>query len=125
MSFESVNCTDYLTEKLWRILRTGMIPVVLQPNKANYIKIAPPGSFIHAEDFDFDAERLATYLNKVSLDFNEYRKYHLWKHEFNVVYSGVNTEKRRMCELCTKLNSEKSVIYYRKIAGWFNEGCRR
>lgn len=34
LSFESKNCSNYLTEKLWRILRTDMIPVVLQPAKS-------------------------------------------------------------------------------------------
>ena len=54
LSFESRNCTNYITEKLWRILRTNMIPVVIQPSREFYEQVAPPDSFIHAQDFDFD-----------------------------------------------------------------------
>ena len=125
LSFESVNCTDYLTEKLWRILRTNMIPVVLQPSKENYLRIAPPDSFIHAEDFDFDAKKLANYLDVVSSDIHEYHKYQKWKTDHDVVFSGEHCERRRLCELCTKLNTETSRIHYGNVADWFNDGCRR
>lgn len=65
-SFESKNCSNlYVTEKFYRILRHNIVPVLLQPNREFYEKIAPPNSFIHAQDFDFDPERLGLYLQKV------------------------------------------------------------
>lgn len=65
-SFESKNCSNlYVTEKFFRILRHNVVPVLFQPNRQFYEKIAPPNSFIHAQDFDFDAEKLAEYLHKV------------------------------------------------------------
>ena len=60
--------------------------------------------FIHAEDFNFDSAKLAEYLNLVSNDFTLYLKHHLWRLEEKPVYSANQCEKRRMCELCTKLN---------------------
>jgi len=102
-----------------------MIPVVIQPSKAVYSLILPPDSFIHAEDFDFDPEKLAEHLKIVSTDFNVYLKYHAWKFDFDVVFSAQQAEKRRLCELCTKLNEETSSIYYKSIANWFNDGCRK
>ncbi len=66
LSFESKNCSDiYITEKFFRMLRYDLIPVLLQPNREFYEKIAPPNSFIHAQDFDYDPERLGAYLTKV------------------------------------------------------------
>ena len=123
LSFESRNCSDYLTEKFWRILRTNMIPVVIQPSKENYNLIAPPNSFIHAQDFDYDAKKLAQHLELVSNDFNIYLKYHLWRLDYESVYSSKMSEKRRLCELCTKLNTETSIVYYDKITSWFNSAC--
>ncbi len=124
-SFESYNCKDYLTEKVWRILRTNMIPVVMQPSKANYNQILPPDSFIHAEDFDFDARKLAEHLKSVSTDFKLFLKYHAWKFDYDVVFSAAQAEKRRLCELCTKLNEETSSIHYENVVDWFNDGCQK
>lgn len=125
LSLESKNCTDYLTEKIWRVLRTNMIPIVFQPSKENYNQIVPPLSFIHAQDFDYDAKRLAQYLNVVSTDFRTYLKHHAWRFDYDVVYTAKHAEKRRLCELCSKLNTETSLIYYNKISEWFDRGCHK
>lgn len=123
LSFESRNCSDYITEKFWRVLRTGMIPVVLQPSKAAYARVAPPDSFIHAEDFDFDMVKLAVYLNKVSTVFETYIRHHKWKLDYDVVYAAAQTEKRRMCELCIKMNQETNKVYYTDVPKWFDSEC--
>ena len=44
LSFESKNCTDYITEKLWSILHAKMIPIVIQPAKKYYEYILPSDS---------------------------------------------------------------------------------
>lgn len=123
LSFESKNCSNYLTEKLWRILRTNLIPVVLQPSRQFYQLNAPPNSFIHAEDFDYDPVKLATYLKRVASNFELYFKHLEWKFYTDVVYSQTQCETRRFCELCTKLNTERNVIYYEKVSEWFNNNC--
>ena len=123
LAFESRNCTDYITEKMWRVLRTNMIPVVLQPGKEFYRQVAPPESFIHAEDFGFDMKLLAAYLHRVSTDFKTYLKHHAWKFEHEVVFTEERSERRRLCELCTKLNTESSEIYYGRVADWFESEC--
>ena len=123
LSFESKNCSNYITEKFWRILRHNLIPVVFQPNKVFYESMAPPGSFIHAQDFDYDPIKLGVYLNSVSKDFSLYKKYFQWKSEFENVFSGKKVEARRLCELCTLLNTERSSIYYESVSKWFNSDC--
>ena len=124
LSFESKNCSFYITEKFWSILRLGLIPVVIQPSKVFYEYIAPKDSFIHAEDFNFNPQKLAAYMNRVSNDFNLYSKYLLWKFNDNIAHSSRNCEGRRLCELCTKLNEETSKIYYKNTAEWFNNDCK-
>jgi hypothetical protein len=123
LSFESKNCTNYMTEKIWRILRTGLIPVVVQPAKVFYDMNLPADSFIHAEDFGYDPVRLAAYLDKVSNDLDLYYKHLEWKMHASVVYSGLTVERRRNCELCTRLNLEDRVVYYESVSKWFNYKC--
>lgn len=123
LSFESKNCTDYITEKMWRVLNAQMIPIVIQPAKKYYDLVLPKDSYIHAQDFDFSAAKLGDYLALVSNDFETYLKHHLWRLDYDVVYSGKQCEKRRLCELCTKLNKEKDLIYYDSVSKWFNRGC--
>jgi hypothetical protein len=100
-----------------------MIPVVIQPNKEFYELQAPPNSFIHAQDFDYDPQRLAKYLHEVSTNFDLYLKHLEWKMHLNVVFTAKQVEARRMCEFCTKLNTEKAAIYYEKISDWFGFQC--
>ena len=123
LSFESTNCTNYITEKFWRILRLGLIPVVIQPSKSIYNIVAPKDSYIHAEDFNFDSKRLADYLDRVSNDFTLYSKYFMWKQDYDIAYSAKHAESRRMCELCTLLNTENANIYYTSVSKWFNREC--
>lgn len=123
LSFESKNCTDYITEKLWRVLNAFMIPIVIQPSRQYYELVLPKDSFIHAEDFGFDPIKLAEYLRLVSSDFKVYLKHHLWRLDYESVYSAIQCEQRRFCEMCTKLNEEKNSIYYKHVSNWFNNGC--
>jgi hypothetical protein len=106
-------------------LNANAIPIVLQPAKNFYDLIAPPSSYIHAQDFDYDAAKLANYLKMVSNDFEEYFKYQKWRLDYDIMFANKQTEARRLCELCTKLNTEKSRIYYEKVSKWFNLGCIR
>ncbi|CAF3355950.1 unnamed protein product, partial [Rotaria sp. Silwood2] len=52
LAFESQSCRDYITEKFWRSLAYGTIPIVFGPHdKQSVEKIAPPNSFIYTGDF--------------------------------------------------------------------------
>lgn len=123
LSFESKNCSNYLTEKVWKMLHIGIIPVVIQPSKTFYEINLPPNSFIHAQDFDFNVEKLANYLNFVANDFDTYYRYLKWKDEYDVVFTSFQTERRRLCELCTRLNNQDSAIYYKSVSSFFNDKC--
>ena len=48
-SFENSLCSDYITEKFWKVLDYNVIPVVL--NGVNMTKFAPQNSYIDIKDF--------------------------------------------------------------------------
>ena len=123
LAFESANCSDYITESFWRSLEFGIIPVVFQPAKKYYEFVAPFHSFIHAQDFGFDMKRLAEYMVKVSSNFSLYLKYVEWKFKYKVLLKRI--QNYRICELCAKLNNERSTMYYESISNWFNKKCHR
>jgi hypothetical protein len=125
LAFENNNCTDYVTEKLWRSLNKNIIPIVLQPNRESYARyLVPFKSIIHLQDFDFDVRALSRYLYKVNSDFELYYSHLKWTSVYSQVYYSTEfLEPHRMCELCKKLNTHRSLVYYTKIADFFNSQC--
>ncbi|RNA30778.1 alpha-(1-3)-fucosyltransferase C-like [Brachionus plicatilis] len=124
-AFENQNCTDYITEKFWRSLDFNLIPIVFQPNKEYYEKIAPANSYIHFADFDYDSKKLSQYLNLVSKNLKIYEKFFEWKKYYKIVYQANYVEQLRFCEICEKLNNLDHQLYYDKISNWFNSQCFR
>lgn len=100
-----------------------MIPIVIQPSRELYEQVAPKNSFIHAQDFDFNVARLAEYLHSIATDFDKYMFHQRWRLESNAVHSMLKSEQRRLCELCTKLNTETDLVYYERVSEWFQHQC--
>jgi glycoprotein 3-alpha-L-fucosyltransferase len=126
LALESRNCTDYITEKFWRSLSHGLIPVVIQPPRHFYEKLAPPNSFIHAGDFSFNAQKLADFLTRVAGDAKLYASFSEWKRDYTPLHRGEYLEPLRICELCYKLNNEHrepAFSSYTSISSWFNSQC--
>lgn len=93
---ENSLCVDYITEKFWRTLEVGMVPVVY--GGADYGAVAPPNSYIDVRDFKSHNE-LVEYLKKVGNDPEEYAKYFEWKR----IYRVENTDCwKGWCELCRR-----------------------
>ena len=67
---------DYVTEKFFNILPYNVIPVVF--NGANMSAIAPPHSYINAEDFS-SVEQLAEYLQLVARNDSLFASYFWWR----------------------------------------------
>ena len=76
LSFENSLCTDYVTEKVYRILNLNVVPIVL--GYSNYSSFLPPHSFIDVRDFD-SPKKLASYLKMLSENDTEYNRYFAWK----------------------------------------------
>lgn len=122
LAFESQTCTDYITEKFWRTLALGAIPIVSGPIRDNFIRLAPPHSFIHIDDYKSDDE-LAKHLNLIGTNKNLFKKYHLWRRYYDVYHEGKDLEPYRFCELCYRLNTNKQRIWYENINQWFLDKC--
>lgn len=78
LSLENCCCDDYITEKFWRSLKLGMVPVVVGAPYEHYLKFAPPNSFIHMDMFDSMSE-LAAYLLELHTNDNLYKEYFKWR----------------------------------------------
>ena len=116
LSFENSLCVDYVTEKFFRPLQYGIIPVYYGHPTA--LKHTPPGSYINSKDFE-SPEALGKYLLYLDKDDEEYLKYFEWKKYYKL---QTDTTKLAWCALCTKLHTEslsKNRKTYESIADWF------
>ena len=123
LAFESQSCRDYITEKFWRSLAYGIIPIVFGPrNKQSLERIAPPNSFIYTGDFK-SLKNLAEHLNKINRNRTLFSEYHQWRRFYQVFYRPEDIEHYRFCELCYRLNTNQNRIYYKDINQFFLEDC--
>lgn len=127
LSLENSCCDDYVSEKFWRTLEMGVIPVVVGASREQYTKIAPPNSFIHVDQFASLAE-LAIHLTVISNDEDQYLEYFKWRNQGRiVVYSQevqyvVPLMEKTHCSLFqhylqTNRSEDKTVEYMGKR--WF------
>lgn len=123
LSFESQSCRDYITEKFWRSLAHGTIPIVFGPHdKHSLEKIAPPDSFIFAGDF-VSVSKLAEYLKEIDRNRTLYAQHHQWRRFYQVLWRPEDIEQYRICELCYRLNINQNRIYYQNLNDFFLEDC--
>ncbi len=121
LAFESTTIRlNYITEKFWRSLSLGIIPVVLGPKRQDYEQVAPPNSFIYAKDYS-NPETLAKHLHHVATNKDEYEKYHRWRIAYETNHRGQDLEPLRFCELCYRLNTNRDRIWYTNINKYFSE----
>ncbi|PIK54647.1 putative alpha-(1,3)-fucosyltransferase 6-like [Apostichopus japonicus] len=79
IAFENNCCSDYITEKFWKALAMlKLVPIVVGASKEDYQRVAPPHSFIYADDFD-SVRELARYIRKVATNKTLYNQYHHWR----------------------------------------------
>jgi glycoprotein 3-alpha-L-fucosyltransferase len=103
LAFENSNCPDYITEKFWRnALLHNMVPIALGASKADYLNVAPPHSFIHADDFNTSAE-LAVYLKLLDKNDALYNGYFEWKQQYRILKDSL------VCSLCEALHDEERL----------------
>ena len=110
LAFENSKCLDYITEKFFTALKTGMIPVVMGGlSKKDYEKIAPPHSYLHVDDFP-SPEDLMKRLHEISKDPLLYNSYFWWRSYYSAIvlynYPWSHSWRVPGCQLCEILNSE-------------------
>jgi alpha-1,3-fucosyltransferase len=114
LAFENSLCTDYVTEKFFNILDTGMIPIVY--GGADYRAMFPPYSFIDVQDFP-SIQKLAEYITSVSRNPSHLAKYFEWRKGYSVVF---NKWLPGYCEICEKLISNKERMTISRIRNTYN-----
>ncbi|PIK42455.1 hypothetical protein BSL78_20684 [Apostichopus japonicus] len=88
LAFENSCCEEYISEKFWKVLSTGVsIPVVIGAKKEDYKRLGPPNSFIHVDDFN-SMQELASYLQKVANNSVTYNSFFKWKKFGTVSQTG-------------------------------------
>jgi alpha-1,3-fucosyltransferase len=113
LAFENSFCPEYVTEKLFRPLRAGAVPIVL--GGAHYSQYAPPHSYIKALDYNSPKE-LADYLIQLEKNRKLYARYFEWRKYFKVETRPNDS----WCQLCAMLN-DKSLPpkSYENISKWW------
>ena len=76
LAFENSICTDYITEKVYRIYQTEMIPVVY--GGGNYTKLTREGTYINIMDYK-SPKHLAEYLLALEKNETQFLDYFHWK----------------------------------------------
>lgn len=116
---------DYVTEKLFNILKYPLIPVVL--GGANYSSFLPPNSYIDATNLK--PETLASLLHSIGSNETAYRKYFDWKQNSHVEGDSMAI---LFCELCRWMQlkqgqSSDSAKTAEQINRWFfnDTACRQ
>jgi hypothetical protein len=118
LSFENSLCLDYITEKFWRALNWTVVPVAMGGvSIEDYLKVAPPHSFIHVSQFSSVSE-LADRLKYLMNNHEEYNKYLEWTREY---YAEVALSRHdtacQLCELAHAETEEKSTL---QLTQWLN-----
>ncbi|XP_055691885.1 alpha-(1,3)-fucosyltransferase C-like isoform X1 [Lutzomyia longipalpis] len=116
LSFENSLCKDYLTEKVFNIMRYSVVPVVY--GGANYSQHLPPHSYINANDFD-TATELANYLTYLRSNITAYVQYFWWKKYYKTIVSGKIYN--NLCDKLHDLPDNHTGKFYDNIKTWWEK----
>jgi len=99
LAFENSLCPEYITEKVWRALEQGVVPIVL--GGADYNTYLPKHSYINVKDFTSPSE-LAKYLKVLDLNDTLYNEYFDWTKSYTC-HSDVPATSLA-CNMCRHAN---------------------
>ena len=115
LSFENSLCYDYMTEKVFRYMFSGLVPVVR--GGVNYTKFLPPHSFINTADFK-SPKHLGEYLLYLHKNHTAYLEYFQWRN-----YYYLDGRTKPLCELCKRLsNPSEYANLYKNVFSWWHHG---
>ncbi|CAK9302622.1 unnamed protein product, partial [Gordionus sp. m RMFG-2023] len=150
LAFENSNCVHYITEKFFRALSIGSVPVVFGARYSDYVKIAPPLSFIFVASPL--ARKAARVKGKQSQNLSipninpEIPKNHPYFHSNNIIeltkyllkldsndtlyneyhawreeYIIVGKKNKHLCSICKHLHLKDIPNKSYKISDWWNK----
>ena len=93
-----------------------VVPVVMGAAPEDYLKVAPPHSYIHVDEFSSPRE-LAAYLLELDADDSRYNAYFLWKGTGHFI----NT--KFWCRVCAMAHAaERHAMWYTDVGEWIQNG---
>ncbi|XP_074484257.1 4-galactosyl-N-acetylglucosaminide 3-alpha-L-fucosyltransferase 9-like [Sebastes fasciatus] len=116
LSFENSIYKDYITEKVYKPMMLGTVPVALGPQRQNYEEYIPPDSFIHVDDFSTPKE-LAERLLYLDQNHTEYMRYFRYTSRYKVKFSKFGIE--HSCKTCKYLQNHKEYQAVHDLNKWF------
>ncbi|KAL1254795.1 hypothetical protein QQF64_012856 [Cirrhinus molitorella] len=116
LAFENSIHKDYITEKAYRPLVLGTVPVVLGPPRENYEKLIPGNAFIHVDDFSSPKE-LAEHLKLLDQNEDLYRQYFTWREHY--VTSKTRFGFDHACQACDYIRRHKNYRVVNDLNKWF------
>ncbi|XP_037094589.1 alpha-(1,3)-fucosyltransferase 7-like [Pollicipes pollicipes] len=117
LAFENALCPDYVTEKFFRTLTLGVVPVVM--GGAQYSKLAPDGSFIDA--MRYRPRQLAQLLLYLESNNTAYEDFFLWKESYDIV--SAHPMRPLTCGLCRRLHEVTPGSFvgtHEELDRWFS-----
>ena len=118
LAFENSQCYDYITEKVWKSLYYGMVPIVYGAPLESYFYHLPPNSYIHVKNFS-SARQLVKYIMYLDKNNDVYLRYHAWRSTYSAIYYDLpNIE---ICTICKSLFDNKKSKIWQKSQWWTYE----
>ncbi|XP_053369212.1 4-galactosyl-N-acetylglucosaminide 3-alpha-L-fucosyltransferase 9-like [Clarias gariepinus] len=116
LGFENSVHKDYFTEKVFKPLMFGTVPVVLGTSRENYEQFIPADSFIHVDDFKSPQE-LAEHLTFLDKNPKVYEQYFNWRRHFIATHSVFAIE--QTCRSCEYIRNYKGYRVFKDLTKWY------
>ena len=121
LAFENSYCYDYITEKVWKSLKYGMVPIVSGAPMESYNFHLPANSYLHVDNFS-NAQDLSKYIIQLHYNNDLYLKYHEWRKHY-VVIDDMNIQ--TTCSICKAIFQRKETKLPKKSKWWkFESHCK-
>ena len=107
LAFENTLSGEYISEKLWRTLSIGLVPIVYGALET-YSTVLPSGSYIDVEDFSSPQE-LAKYIFKVNSNDALYRSFFSWKYKYKCTEAPTKEYLPALCDFLISSGNKMSI----------------
>ncbi|KAJ8025139.1 Alpha-(1,3)-fucosyltransferase 4 [Holothuria leucospilota] len=143
LALENSCCKEYISEKFWRTLDWGIVPIVVGPSKGDYERLAPPNSFIFVDDFT-SLKALANYLIEIDKNDTLYNEFFRWRTEGKVHQNYPNYHRKKthqspetwfyscsaVCKVTERYLREREELVepasgFDPHAEWWGRSCRK
>ncbi|RUS78860.1 hypothetical protein EGW08_013402 [Elysia chlorotica] len=117
LSFENSLCTDYVTEKFFKVFKDDVHVIPVARGGATYRRYFPANTFVDAADFP-SPRHLAEHLKSLSSDTKKYAQM-LEENDMYRMYGGLGS---MWCSLCELLNTKGPPQKTVNMKRWWSDG---